>query len=122
MVVAQISSKVNSYLSAGQSGFRQGSSTADIVFGYRCMAAKSHKYQEAMEILGIDMRAFDTIRRDRLMQILETFLDDSELRMIPLLLADTTLEPRLVKGSCATLNTTIVTPQGDSLSPVLFIV
>ena len=76
-----------------------------------------------MEILGIDMsRAFDTIRRDRLMQILETFLDDSELRMIRLLLADTTLEPRLAKGSCAMFNTTIGTPQGDSLSPVLFIV
>ena len=122
MVVAQISSKVNSYLSAGQSGFRQGSSTADIVFGYRCMAAKSHKYQEAMEILGIDMRAFDTIRRDRLMQILETFLDDLELRMICQLLADTTLELRLGKGSCATFTTTICSPQGDSLSPVLFIV
>ena len=56
------------------------------------------------------------------MQILETLLDDSELRMICLLLADTTLEPRLAKVSCATFNTTIGTPQGDSLSPVLFIV
>jgi len=102
---------VNSYLSAGQSGFRHGRSTADIVFGYRWMAARSQKYQEAMEILGIDMsRAFDTIRRDRLMQILETFLDDSELRMIRLLLADTTLEPRLAKGSCTMFNTTIGTP------------
>ena len=72
------------------------------------MAAKSQKYQEAMEILGIDMsRAFDTIRRDRLMQILETFLDDSEHRMICLLLADTTLELRLAKGNCATFNTFI---------------
>ena len=123
MVLARISSKVNSYLSAGQSGFRHGRSTADIVFGYCWMAANSQKYQEAMEILGLDMsRAFDTIRRDRLMQILETFLDDSELCMICLLLADTTLETRLTKGSCATFNTTIGTPQGDSLSPVLFIV
>ena len=63
-----------------------------------------------MEILGIDMsRAFDTIRRDRLIQILETFLDDSELRMICLLLADTILEPWLAKGNCATFNTTIGT-------------
>ena len=76
VILARISSKVNSYLSAGQSGFRHSRITADIVFGYRWMAAKSQTYQEAMEILGIDMsRAFDTIRRDRLMQILETFLD-----------------------------------------------
>ena len=87
------------------------------------MAAKSQRYQEAVEILGIDMsRAFDTIRRDRLMQILETFLEDSELRIIRLLLTDTTLEPRLSKGSYPAFNTTIGTPQGDSLSPVLFIV
>ena len=87
------------------------------------MAAKSQRYQEATKILGIDMsRAFDTIRRDKLMHILETFLDDSELRMIRLLLADTTLESQLVKGRCAAFNTTIGTPQGDSLSPVLFIV
>ena len=31
VVLAQISSKVNSYLSAGQSGFRHGRSTADIM-------------------------------------------------------------------------------------------
>ena len=122
VVLARISSNVNSYLSAGQSDFRHGRSTADIVFGYHWMAAKSQKYQEAMEI-RIDMnRAFDTIRHDSLMHILETFLDDSELRMIRLLLADTTLEPRLAKRSCATFSTTIGTPQGDSLSPVLFIV
>ena len=53
------------------------------MFGYRWMAAKSQRYQEAIEILGIDMsRVFDTIRRDRFKQILETFLEDSELRMI----------------------------------------
>ena len=35
VVLAWISSKVNSYPSAGHSGFRNGRSTADIVFGYR---------------------------------------------------------------------------------------
>ena len=123
VTLSRITNKVDAYLSAGQSGFRPGRGTADVVFGYRWMAARSQRYQEAIEILGIDMsRAFDTIRRDKLMHILETFLDDSELRMIRLLLADTTLEPRLAKGRCTAFNTTIDTPQGDSLSPVLFIV
>ena len=86
------------------------------------MAAKSQICQEAIEILGIDTsRAFDIIRHYRLMYILQTFLDDSELCMIRLLLADTTLEPRLVKGRCTAFNTTIGTPQGDSPSPVLFV-
>ena len=114
VVLSRITNKVDAYLSAGQSGFQPGRGTADVVYGYRWMAAKSQRYQEAIEILGIDMsRAFDTIKRDRLMHILETFLDDSELRMICLLLADTTLEPWLIKGSCAAFNTTIGTPQGD---------
>ena len=55
VVLARISSKVNSYPSAGHSGFQNGRSTADVVFGYCWMAAKSQKYQEALEILGIDI-------------------------------------------------------------------
>ena len=39
-----------------------------------------------------------------------------------MVLADTTLEPRLKRGKCSTFATTIGTPQGDSLSPVLFVI
>ena len=44
------------------------------------------------------------------------------MRMIRLLLADTSLEPRLSTGDCHAFATSIGTPQGDSLSPVLFTV
>ena len=37
-------------------------------------------------------------------------------------LADTTLGPRLKRGKGSTFATTIGTPQGDSLSPVLFVI
>ena len=67
-------------------------------------------------------RAFDTIRRDKLLDTLQTFVDESELRMIRFLLADTSLQPRLSTGDCLAFATTIGTPQGDSLSPVLFTV
>ena len=44
------------------------------------------------------------------------------MRIIRLLLADTSLELRLSTGKCHAFATSISTPQGDSLSPVLFTV
>ena len=67
-------------------------------------------------------RAFDTIRRDKLLTVLETFVNDSELRLIRMLLTETTLQPRLKRGKGSTFATTIGTPQGDSLSHVLFVI
>ena len=68
VVLSRISNKVDAYFSAGQSGFSMAEALLhDVVLGY-CW--KARRYQEAIEILGIDMnRALDTIRRDRLMRI-----------------------------------------------------
>ena len=94
-----------------------------MVFGYRWLCAKAQRHRVTVEFLGIDLsRAFDTIRRDKLLDTLQTFLDESELRMIRFLLADTSLQPRLSTGDCLAFATTIGTPQVDSLSPVLFTV
>ena len=123
IVLSRIAPKVDDYLSSSQSGFRRGRSTADVVFGYRWLCAKAQRHRVTVEFLGIDLsRAFDTIRRDKLLDTLQTFLDESELRMIRFLLADTSLQPRLSTGNCMAFATNIGTPQGDSLSPVLFIV
>ncbi len=123
IVLSRIADKVDAFLYPGQSGFRRGRSTADVLFGYRWLAAKTQRFQKSFRVLGIDMsRAFDTIRRDKLLTVLETFVNDSELRIIRMLLADTTLEPRLKQGKGSTFATTIGTPQGDSLSPVLFVI
>ena len=106
------------HLTQSQSGFRRGRSTANVVFGYRWLCAKAQRHRVTVEFLGIDLsRAFDTIRRDKLLDTLQTFLGESELRMIRFLLADTSLQPRLSTGDCLAFATTIGTPQGDSLSP-----
>ena len=123
VVLSRIAPKVDDYLSPSQSGFRRGRSTADVLFGYRWLSAKAQRQRVSIEFLGIDLsRAFDTIRRDKLLDTLQTFLGESEMRMIRLLLADTSLEPRLSTGDCHAFATSIGTPQGDSLSPVLFTV
>ena len=83
IVLSRIAPKVDDYLSSSQSGFRRGRSTADVVFGYPWLRAKAQRHRVTVEFLGIDLsRAFDTIRRDKLLDTLQTFLDESELRMI----------------------------------------
>ena len=92
IVLSRIAPKVDDYMSSSQSWFRRGRSTADVVFGYRWLYAKAQRHRVTVEFLGIDLsRAFDTIRRDKLLDTLQTFLDESELRMIRFLLADTSL-------------------------------
>ena len=123
IVLSRIATKVDNLLSPSQSGFRQGRSTADVVFGYRWLCAKAISQRITIEFLFIDLsRAFDTIRRDKLLEVLQSFLDEPELRMIRFLLAATSLVPRLSTGDCHAFASMIGTPQGDSLSPVLFAV
>ena len=112
IVLSRIALKVDDNLSSSQSGFRRGRSTADVVFDYRWLCAKEQRHRVTVEFLGIDLsRAFDTIRRDKLLVTLQTFLDEYELQMIRFLLADTSLQPRLSKGDCMAFATTIGTPR-----------
>ena len=123
IVLSRIATKVDNFLSPSQSGFRRGRSTADVVFGYRWLCAKAQRQRITIEFPCIDLsRAFDTIRRDKLLEVLQSFLDEPELRMIRFLLDATSREPRLSTGDCHAFASTVGTPQGDSLSPVLFTV
>ena len=122
-VLSRIATKVDNFLSPSQSGFRRGRSTADVIFGYRWLCAKALRQRVTIEFLCIDLsRAFDTIRRDKLLEVLQSFLDEPVLRMIRFLLTAMSLEPRLSTGECHAFASTIGTPQGDSFSPVLFTV
>jgi hypothetical protein len=74
-------------------------------------------------ILGLDMsRAFDTIDPAKLMSILrnEVRLEEDYLLMCQSLLADTNLKVKLGQALSDPFTTTIGTPQGDGLSPILF--
>ena len=69
-------------------------------------------------------RAFDTIDRAKLMQILkdEVGLEEDEVRMCQSLLANTSLRVKLDEAMSDPFVTTMGTPQGDGLSPILFAV
>ena len=59
---------------------------------------------------------------DQLMSVLKEVVNEDELRLIQYLLSETKLHVRLRKTASPTFPTTIDTPHGDSLSPVLFTV
>ena len=123
ITLRRISSKVGEYLSPTQSGFRAGRSTADLVWSHRWFSATCQHYRREMTILGIDMsKAFDCIHRDKLLTVLESFLTEDDVRLVRVLLTNTTLQVRIGRAVSESLETTIGTPQGDSLSPVLFVI
>lgn len=121
----RIKGKVDAYISPSQAAYRKGRSTSDIVWTHKWIASAAIRYKQCFSILGLDMsRAFDTISRSKMLDILreDVGLEDDELRMCQLLLANTSLQVRLEDVLSQCFKTTIGTPQGDGLSPILFIV
>ena len=67
--------------------------------------------------------AFDTINRRHILDIVKSIVDEDEHRLIQLLLSGAVIDTRLNGASTSRPFTSNVgTPQGDSLSPVLFTV
>ena len=124
ITLQRIRPHTENYLSHSQSGFRQDRSTADVVWTHKWLAAKSIAENFEIKITGIDMTAaFDTIDRHALLDILKTIIEEDELRVIRFLLSNTVVDTK-VNGATEQkpFISNIGTPQGDSLSPVLFVV
>jgi len=122
IVLKRIQADVEGFLSPAQSGFRSGRSTADAVWSLRWLAGKVQRYQTTYHLLAIDMsRAFDTVSREKLLDVMRGIVGPDELRLIQLLLHETTLTVRCKSTTSRQFSSLIGTPQGDALSPVLFV-
>ena len=65
--------------------------------------------------------AFNTINRRHLLDIVKSIVDEDEDRLIHLLLSGTVIDTRINGTSTSKpFRSNVGTPQGDSLSPVLF--
>ena len=119
----RIKRNTDNYLSQSQSAYRSNRSTTDVVWTYRWLIAKAVTSDVPIFITGIDMTAaFDTIKRSKLLEILESIVDEDELRMIRVLLSNTTLEIKVNSDEVISVpfNTNVGSPQGDGLSGKLF--
>jgi hypothetical protein len=123
IILRRIQPKIDSYLSANQSGFRKNRSCADAVWAHRWIAARCERFKKMVFILRIDLsKAFDTITRSKLLFILKEIVDKDELRMIAKLLTLTSSTVRIGSFEDEPFFTNRGIPQGDSLSPILFII
>jgi exonuclease III len=123
ILLERIYPDVERYIGPNASGFRRGRSSGDILWTYRWLIAAVKKYHIKSHTIGLDMsKAFDCINRGKLLTIMKAIISPTDFQILKYLLTDTTLTPR-VKGELgASFNTSIGTPQGDALSPLLFVV
>ena len=59
--------------------------------------------------------AFDTIQRDQLINISKKLLNQDEIRILRVLLAETTLEVKVENAQTTAFESNIGSPQGDSI-------
>ena len=110
IVLTRIQPTVEEYLSHSESAYRHGRSTSNIVWFNKFLATRVQKFQEEIMITGIYMTsAFDTIKRTKLIEILESLLREDEIRIIRILLINL-------------FDTSIGSPQRDGPSGCLFII
>ena len=117
----RIKPQYENYISPSQSAYRSNRSTSDIVWAHRWIAAKAQKVQTKIFITGLDMSAaFDTIKRNELLDILSSILGPDEMKMMRLLLSNTTLDIKMRGVKTEKFESNIGSPQGDGISGVVF--
>ena len=65
---------------------------------------------------------FDTIKRTKLIEILESYLQEGEIRIIKILFSNTTLDSKSSSNISNAFDANIVPLQGDGLSGCLLII
>ena len=109
--------ELNNYLSHTQSAYRTGRATTDIVWGYRWILAKIQEYDLTLYVTGIDMSsAFDTMERNKLLDIVGEFMCEDNQRIMRILLSDTSVEIQIKGAETSAFKSNIGGPQGDSYS------
>ena len=121
-LIKRISDKFDSMIPLSQAAYKKGRSTTVHVFAMKILCEKAMTSCDySTHILLLDMtKAFDTINREHLYELLSDILDPDELNITNIILKDVTLQVQnnITKGQ--TFTTTLGIPQRNYLSAILF--
>ena len=114
------------YINVGHgllTALQKGRSTSNILWCHRFLAARVQNVQEGTMLTGIDMiLPFDTTERTKLIEIVESFLREDEMRIIRILFSNTTLDIKSSSNISNSFDANAASPQGDDLSGRFFII
>ena len=125
ILLARIQESVDRYLSIDQMAYRRGRSTTEAAWTMQWLKATIQRFEGKFHVMKTDLsKAFDCIRRLKLLAIFEenNIGGSDELRILRYLITETTLKTKIKHDSGPAFTTTIGAPQGDALSPMLFII
>ena len=98
-MINRIQEKIENRIPLSQAVYRAGRSTTEHVLTCKILAEKaitSECYETTILLLDMS-KAFDTVKRNNLMELLETILDPDETHMMKILLKDVKLSVRIRK-------------------------
>jgi hypothetical protein len=127
VLLDRIREAVELYLPANQYAYRTGKSTTEITWTIQTLKAVVERFKERYNTTSLDLsKAFDSISRAQLLEIFERvnnrLANEDEMRILQYLLSNTNLRVKVNQEVGEVFRTFIGTPQGDALSPILFIV
>ena len=122
-MIRRVGNRIIMNIPKTQAAYQNGRSTTEQVFVLRTMAEKAISSKDyEIQVIMMDMsRAFDTVKRDILILDLFKILEQDELHILKLMIENIEFTVRCGKVFGKTFKTNLGTPQGDCLSPILFI-
>ena len=113
---------IDDYTMAWQAGYKHDRSYSDIIWAQRMLISVVKKRKWSFCKLGIDMsRAFDTIKRDVIINVLrDAGASEDDIRIVQYLLSNTKLRVRVNTTFSEVFESLLGAFQGDSLSGKLF--
>jgi len=123
IMIKRISGKILNQIPATQAAYQTGRSTTEHVFAVKLLTEMAITHSNyTINLLMIDMsKAFDTVDRKTLFEILSEILDQDELHIIKLLTEDVILKVKIEEELGEEIITDTGVPQGDCMSALLFI-